>query len=89
MGQIPVSRLKIGKGPWCGTDGGYTNHECRCRRCVAAHNAYHRADKARRRAELYARGLTSRGTKRTIPYTRKQLADMREHGLKPDKKFMP
>lgn len=84
-----MSRVRIGRGPWCGTDGGYTNHECRCRRCVAAHNEYHRLHKQRMRAEMYAQGLTSRGTKRTTPYTEKQLADMAEHGFEPDPGFVP
>lgn len=27
---------------WHGTDGGYSNHKCRCRGCQSAHAAYMR-----------------------------------------------
>lgn len=43
--------------------GGWTRG-CRCDECRLAWNAYSRADKRRRRAKLYAQGLTARGTKR-------------------------
>lgn len=26
----------IGPGPWCGTAGGYSNHQCRCKSCTDA-----------------------------------------------------
>lgn len=28
--------MNLGPGPWCGTSGGYTNHQCRCDACRAA-----------------------------------------------------
>lgn len=33
--------LRIGKGPWCGTAGGYNNHSCRCADCTEAWRIYH------------------------------------------------
>lgn len=29
-------RYVAGPGPWCGTSGGYANHDCRCDECRAA-----------------------------------------------------
>ena len=34
--------LVKGKGPWCGTAGGYNNHDCRCAECTEAWRDYHR-----------------------------------------------
>lgn len=33
--------MKLGPGKWCGTPGGYTNHQCRCDACTSAWRVYH------------------------------------------------
>lgn len=40
----------IGPGPWCGTVGGYSNHDCRCEACRAAWSDYMRLYIAERKA---------------------------------------
>lgn len=53
-----VCFLRSGRGQilaegatWHGTNGGYTNHKCRCARCRAAHAEQARRDRAQRAEE--------------------------------------
>lgn len=53
---------------WHGSEGGYSNHRCRCTACTAAHAAYYREPgqagaegKARYRRKLMDAGLTVNG----------------------------
>lgn len=39
---VSSSGCIVGKGPWCGTPGGYSNHACRCPECREAWRLQHK-----------------------------------------------